>query len=107
MNVKVFYLIIAILIFEESNSFSFRSKINDLIKKAKEFYRKQFHKDKTWHFLGYDKTEYPGTDEKLLNVNREKWQEYYDCLKKQEDSLENHGSIIPEALLAFQGQLIT
>lgn len=108
MNVKVIVLILVILVtFKQTFCFNLFSKINDVIKKAKDFYKKKYHKDKTWQFLGYDKTEYPGTDQQLLNLNREKWNTYYDCLKKQEDSLENHGSIIPEAVLAFEDQLIT
>lgn len=100
-------LVLVLLTVNSIQCFKFRAKIKDTISKAKELYKKKFLKDKTWHFLGYDKTEYPGTDKGMLKINVGKWNEYYACLKKQENSLENHGSIIPEAIVAYEGQLIT
>lgn len=71
--------------------------------KAKKYYKKKFGKDKTWTFLGYDITQYPGANEKYRQIHRKEWEVYYTCLKEQNDNLGEHGSAIPEAVLGFEG----
>lgn len=80
----------------------FESSLKKIKNKAKNIYKSKFGKDKTWHYLGYDLSEYPGTNEKFRQKNREKWNEYYECLKTQEKHLGEELSITPEALLAFE-----
>lgn len=104
---KVVLTVILTYLLTQTVSFNYQKHLNNAITKAKELYTKHFGKDKSWHFLGYDATEYPGTDENLRRINREKWEKYYECLIKQNQSLTNHGSIIPEAILAFEGESVT
>lgn len=77
-----------------------------MLNKAKAYYKSQFGKDKTWHFLGYDVSEYPGANAEYRKINKEKWNEYYECLKIQNDNLGVHRSVTPEAVQAFEGSFV-
>lgn len=81
----------------------FKSSIQKLKEKAQKIYKSKFGKDKTWHFLGHDASEYPGSNHKYLQLNKQKWNEYYDCLQKRKDSLGLAKTITPEALQGFIG----
>lgn len=82
------------------------SPFKTLKEKAKEVYKKNFKKDKTWHFLGFDNTEYPGTNSEYRKIQAEKWDRYYNCLNSQSTSFKSKMGAVPEALLAFQGSFI-
>lgn len=102
---KVVFVYLASL-FAVCLSIGFNKVLNSAISHAKNLYKSRFTKDKSWHFLGYDPTEYPRTNERYQKLHREKWQEYYDCLLKQEEELKYHGSMIPEAVLAIEGESV-
>lgn len=81
----------------------FKTNLKQIKKKAKTYYKSKFGKDKTWKFLGYDVSEYPGSNDKYRHENRQKWEEYYDCLRQQDQNIGQHGSVVPEAILGFEG----
>lgn len=103
---NLFLCLLFLSVFTESSSFNFRQKLNKAIENGKSFYKSKYGKDKTWHFLGHDASEYPGTDEELRKIQMEKWDDYYVCLAKQENNIGEHGSVIAEAVLAFEGESI-
>ena len=80
----------------------FSNALKKLKQKSKEAYKKKFGKDKTWHFLGHDLTEFPGTNENYRQINKEKWDEYYACLMAQNTNLGRTMSITPESLQIFE-----
>lgn len=84
----------------------FGSSLKKLKDKASNLYKSKFGKDKTWSFLGHDLTEYPGTNEKYIVLNEEKWEEYYKCLGAQNENLGKYLSVTPEALLGFEGNSV-
>lgn len=109
MNLIIFLFILFANIWNtvnECSALNFREKLNQAVSKAKSIYKNRFGKDKTWHFLGHDKSEYPGADKAMRKIQADKWEEYYECLKKQENNFGKHGSIIPEAVLALEGESI-
>lgn len=75
------------------------------LKKAKMFYKKKFGKGKL-NYLGHDESEYPGTNADYRNVNRQKWQEYYDCLGDFRLNLGYSKSVIPLAIEAIEGNYV-
>lgn len=76
-------------------------------KKIKELASKTHKtKNKALNFLGYEKSEYPGTNEEYLEINREKWATYYQCLQDQNDHLGKYLTVSPEAILGFEGNYI-
>lgn len=81
----------------------FKTNLKDIKEKAKKYYKSKFGKDKTWKFLGYDVSEYPGSNDKYRKENQQKWEEYYDCLREQDTNIGEHGSVVPEAILGFEG----
>lgn len=98
-----FLLIFCLILFVKESEEIFGSKMKKLKQKAKQMYNKKFGKDKTWHFLGHDAAEFPGANEKFRMINEEKWQDYYDCLTEQKASLGSKKSLIPKAVLTFEG----
>ncbi|XP_064211797.1 uncharacterized protein LOC103314839 [Tribolium castaneum] len=76
----------------------FSNALKKLKQKSKEAYKKKFGKDKTWHFLGFDLTEYPGTNEKYRQLNKDKWGDYYACLEEQNSNVGHDFSVTPEAV---------
>lgn len=80
-----------------------KTNLKDITEKAKKYYKSKFGKDKTWKFLGYDVSEYPGSNDKYRNENKQKWEEYYECLRQQDKNIGEHGSVVPEAILGFEG----
>lgn len=85
----------------------FKNNLKQIKEKAKNYYKSKFGKDKTWKFLGYDPAEYPGNNDKYRSENRQKWEEYYDCLRQQDTNIGEHGSVVPEAILGFEGGSVT
>lgn len=83
----------------------FNGALKKLKQKAKNAYNKKFGKDKTWHFLGHDLTEYPGTNAKYRAINKEKWDDYYACLTALDDSMANQ-AITPEAIQGIEASSI-
>ncbi|KAH0808598.1 hypothetical protein GEV33_014190 [Tenebrio molitor] len=84
----------------------FSNALKKLKQKSKEAYKKKFGKDKTWHFLGFDLTEYPGTNEKYRQMNKEKWDDYYGCLEAQNTNLGRDFSVTPEAVQVVESSSI-
>lgn len=105
MYIRIFFTIIIISTqFLCLNEALFSNALKKLKQKSKEAYKKKFGKDKTWHFLGYDLTEYPGTNEKYRQINKDKWSDYYACLKEQDA---NHdSSLTPEAVQVVESSSI-
>lgn len=97
-------LLVANIIFVDT---LFKTNINQLKEKAKNYYKSKFGKDKTWKFLGYDPAEFPGSNDKYRTGNQQKWEEYYECLRKQDSNIGEHGSVVPEAILGFEGGSVT
>lgn len=85
----------------------FKTNLKQIKEKAKHYYKSKYGKDKTWKFLGYDPSEFPGSNDKYRNGNRQKWDEYYECLRQQDANIGEHGSVVPEAVLGFEGGSIT
>lgn len=85
----------------------FKNNLQQIKEKAKNYYKSKFGKDKTWKFLGYDPMEYPGNNDIYRKKNREKWEEYYECLRQQDKNIREHGSVVPEAILSFEGGSVT
>lgn len=98
-----FILLVLITIDLDLTEAFFDDKLKKIKEKAKKYYKKKFGKEKSWTFLGYDITQYPGANEKYRAIHRKEWEEYYTCLKEQNDNLGEHGSAIPEAVLGFEG----
>lgn len=82
----------------------FSNPLKKLKQKSKDAFNKKFGRDKTWHFLGFDLTEYPGTNEKYRQINEEKWTKYYNCLNAKNQRTD---SVIPEAVEIIEGASIT
>lgn len=80
--------------------------IGKMVDKVRQMYKTKSHKKgPELNYLGYDPNEYPpSNDLDRLEHNKQLWDEYYHCLKQQEDSLAGHGAIVPEALVVFEGQ---
>jgi hypothetical protein len=47
--------------------------------------------------------EYPGNDPQLLHEIRQLWKKYYACLQKKYESLGPQKSLMPEAIMVFEG----
>jgi hypothetical protein len=47
--------------------------------------------------------EYPGNDDQLQWKIRELWNRYYRCLEEKYQSLGRHKSVMPEAIMVFEG----
>lgn len=84
----------------------FGDKLSGIKEKAHKYYKIKLEKDKTWQFLGYDISEYPGANEKYRDIHKKQWEEYYNCLREQNSNLGMHGSATPEAVLGFEGGTI-
>lgn len=104
--IKVLSITLCLLIVKGTDAL-WKPNFKQLKEKAKKYYKSKFHKDKTWKFLGYDTAEYPGANDEYRNMNREKWDEYYKCLRRQDSDIGEHGSAIPEAVVGFEGGSIT
>ncbi|KAG5886478.1 hypothetical protein JTB14_026738 [Gonioctena quinquepunctata] len=96
--------VLLLLIFHDTLAL-FDSALKKLREKASSIYKSK-RKGKALNFLGQDVTEFPGTNPKLLGINEAKWGEYYACLKSQNDSLGKYLTVIPEAVLGFEGSNI-
>lgn len=81
----------------------FGDRFKKLKNKAKSFFKSKFGKGQALHFLGHDVSEYPGANDKYRKMNEQKWQDYYDCLKFQEDNLGAQKTTVPEAIQSFAG----
>lgn len=104
MKLTKIVLIILIVVEQSRNGHSlFSNPWKKLRNKASSMYKSTFGKDTTWHFLGHDQSIYPGNNVKLVEMNKQKWEEHYKCLKRQAESLGKHSSISPEAVLGFEG----
>lgn len=77
-----------------------RDVLKDIKQKAKEKFKNQ---QSTKNFLGYDQSEFPGTNDHFRKLNKEKWDTYYECLKAQENNLGHHQSMGPVAIAALEG----
>lgn len=82
----------------------FNNPLKKLKQKSKESFNKKFGRDKSWHFLGFDLTEYPGTNEQYRQLNKEKWSKYYNCLNSKNLPTT---SVTPEAIETIEGGSIT
>ena len=76
-----------------------------LKEKAKTYYKSKFNK-KGFNFLGYDLSEYQGANAQYRNENRNKWQEYYECLSIQKNLMGVHKTFAPEALQRLEGSSV-
>lgn len=94
---------IFLYIYLPSGEALFKTNLKAIKEKAKKYYKSKFGKDKTWKFLGYDVAEYPGSNDKYRAENRQKWEEYYQCIQEQDRNIGKHGSVVPEAILGFEG----
>jgi hypothetical protein len=47
--------------------------------------------------------EYPGNNPQLLQEIRQLWEKYYACLQKKYESLGPQKSLMPEAIMVFEG----
>lgn len=103
MHFKVFLTILCIGFLIRNADGIFGDKLKKIKEKAKTFYKSKFGKNTTWHFLGHDASEYPGASEEYKKLNKEKWDDYYECLKFQEERLGKHRSVIPESTYVFKG----
>nr|CAI5833635.1 unnamed protein product [Callosobruchus analis] len=74
--------------------------------KASSIFKTKFGKGKALHFLGHDVSEFPASNSEYIKVNKAKWEEYYQCLRKQNESLGSRLSATPEAVLGFEGHNI-
>lgn len=99
---KVLAVAIATTIILQTDCF-LNKNLNKIKEKAKQYYKSKFQKDKSWQFLGYDITEYPGANSKYRDIHKQKWEEYYSCLLQQKKNIGQHGSTTPEAVLGFEG----
>lgn len=103
-NVKMnIYTLLFFCIISSSHSGFFNSwkKIKALASKSHKTRNKELN------FLGYDKSEYPGINEEYLKLNEEKWNDYYQCLQEQHNSLGKYETLAPEALLGFEGNYVS
>jgi hypothetical protein len=50
--------------------------------------------------------EYPGNDPKLRQEIQKLWRSYYVCLLKKYKSLGPHKSVMPEAIMVFEGSSV-
>lgn len=103
MNFKT--VLLTIIIFH-SQAANFKDALKNIKNKAVQLYKNKYGKDKSWHFLGQDPTEYPGTNEKYLKINKQKWDIYYECLDVENKNLGKQLSVTPEAIVAFEGSNI-
>lgn len=100
---KVLVVAVCASLLLQINCFLQNKHLNKIKEKAKKYYKSKFGKDKSWQFLGYDITEYPGANSKYRDIHRQKWEEYYNCLAEQKKNIGQHGSATPEAVLGFKG----
>ncbi|XP_045468451.1 Ig-like V-type domain-containing protein FAM187A [Harmonia axyridis] len=91
-------IIVFISIIHSSHE-GWRDVLKDIKEKAKQKLRNQ---QSTKNYLGYDLSEYPGTNDHFRKLNKEKWDLYYECLKAQENNLGHHQSINPIAIAALE-----
>ncbi|VEN61614.1 unnamed protein product [Callosobruchus maculatus] len=84
----------------------FGNPMKKLKEKASSIFKTKFGKGKALHFLGHDLSEYPASNSEYIKVNKAKWEEYYQCLRKQNESLGSSLSATPEAVLGFEGHNI-
>ncbi|XP_050515154.1 uncharacterized protein LOC114327817 [Diabrotica virgifera virgifera] len=80
----------------------FGDSLKKLRQKASDMYKTK-HSGKLLNFLGHVASEYPGTNAKYIKINEDLWDEYYNCLKRQEESTGQYLSMSPEAVLGFVG----
>ncbi|CAG9840072.1 unnamed protein product [Diabrotica balteata] len=80
----------------------FGDSLKKLRQKASDIYKTK-HSGKLLNFLGHVASEYPGTNEKYIKINDDLWEDYYNCLKRQEERLGQYLSMSPEAVLGFVG----
>lgn len=67
----------------------------------------EFQLGVTINLWGYEQSEYPGSNNKYREENREKWNDYYQCLKSQADNLNSQRTVTPEAILGFETSFVT
>lgn len=97
--ISLYFLIVFIPISFEGFLDSWK-KLKNLASKAHK------SKNKNLNFLGYDKNEYPGVNEESIKINEEKWSDYYNCLKDQNENLGKYLTIPPQAILGFEGNYV-
>ncbi|XP_057655433.1 uncharacterized protein LOC130893390 [Diorhabda carinulata] len=80
----------------------FGDSLKKLRQKASEVYRTQ-SSEKSLNFLGHIASDYPGTNPKYLKINEDLWENYYSCLRAQQNYIGDNLSLCPEAILGFEG----
>lgn len=100
---KIFTTIIITSIVIIQTNGLFKKNLNKIKEKAKQYYKNKFGRDKSWQFLGYDITEYPGANSHYREIHKQQWDEYYKCLEEQKENIGQHGSATPEAVVGFEG----
>lgn len=103
---KVELFVIIIFCWKYMFAYNFQHVLNKAKARANSLYKKSEYGNENMHFLGYDRSEYPGTNADRRRRQAAKWEEYYSCLRQQESNIGKYGSIIPEAVLALEGESI-
>jgi len=101
MKFEVIYCIILVVIHQQCDGFLF-SEIKHKLK--------AFLKEKTQSQKGVFPSEfgleYPGNDPQLQWEIQQLWQKYYACLQKKYESLGPQKSVMPEAIMVFEGSYV-
>ncbi|KAF7286903.1 hypothetical protein GWI33_003170 [Rhynchophorus ferrugineus] len=83
----------------------FTSSLDKIKKKAQAAYGKK-QKGEALNLYGHPKNEYPYFNNKYRDENRAQWQTYYDCLRDQSEHIGPQKTVVPEAILGFEGSFI-
>lgn len=90
------------LLFPQQYFALFGNSLKKLREKASSMYKTQ-KKGVHLNFMGNVASDYPGTNPKYIKINEDNWEEYYSCLKKQEENLGRQLSMTPQAIVGFEG----
>nr|CAD7571066.1 unnamed protein product [Timema californicum] len=90
-------LVIILLNYSEGSIFS------KLKGKIKEFFSKKTKIPKEGEFVRESELYYPGMNRQLLEIIGQMWEQYYECLNISHTTIGPHRSVMPEAVMVFEG----
>jgi hypothetical protein len=101
MKFLAVYFIILVLIQQQCEAFSFTKLTQNL----RDFLKGKAQ-PKFAEFPSESGLEYPGNDPQLRQEIRQLWEKYYACLQDKYGSLGPQKSLMPEAIMVFEGSSV-
>jgi hypothetical protein len=101
MKFSVAYCIILVLIQQQCEGFLFTK-----LKQKLRAFLKGTTQSQIAEFPSKLVLEYPGNDPQLRQEIRQLWKKYYACLQRKYESLGPQKTVMPEAIMVFEGSSV-